>query len=184
MPTRCEHVKRTWHNNRTGAITFSRYMPTAGKDTHSMTSQSSTSFGVRRVTPWDSEVTSPYVSESLAAYPDLLNRFIVAKISKAVYTVRQEGSLQWRAPLKGLLEPTDKDKPDDTSIGGLRNTSDALSKLSFTAPYGLKLGECLRKTLDEHPEWTDQTFSAIGPNDDESTAAGLKPRRLPAVAIA
>ena len=172
MPTKCEHVKRTWHNNRTGAITFSRHMPTAGKDTHSLTAQSSTSFGVRRVTPWDSEVTSPYVSESLAAYPDLLNRFIVAKISKAIYTVHQSGpifarpnpeqpaakahaafkeTLQWRDPLKGLLEPTDKDKADDASIGGLRNTSDALSKLSFTAAYGLKLGECLKKNFGRAP---------------------------------
>ena len=93
MPTKGEHVKRTWHNNRTGTITFSRHMPTAGKDTHSLTSQSSTSFGVRRATPWDSEVASPYVSESLAAYPDLLTRFIVVKISKAVYIVHQDGPI-------------------------------------------------------------------------------------------
>ena len=145
MPTKCEQIKRTWVNDRTGAITFSRHMPTVGKDTHSLTSQTSTSFGVRRVTPWNTEEGPPYVSEGLSAYPDLLNRFITAKITKAIYIVRQDGptfarpnpeqpaakahaafkdKLQWRDPLKGLLDPTYKDKADDASIGGLRNTSE------------------------------------------------------------
>ena len=204
MPTKCEHIKRTWHNNRTGAITFSRHMPTAGKDTYSLAAQSPISFGVRKVTPWDLEITSPYVSEGLAAYPDLLNRFIVAKLTKAIHTVHQscptfarplaeqpaikahasfKETLQWRDPLKGLMEPTDKDKADDASIGGLRNTVEALTKLSFTAAYGLKLGEVLKKKLDEHPEWTDQTCKAIGSNDDERAAAGLGPLRPPPEAI-
>ena len=26
MPTVCKHIKRTWHNDRTGAVTFSRHM--------------------------------------------------------------------------------------------------------------------------------------------------------------
>ena len=204
MPTKCEHVKRTWHNNRTGKITFSRHMPTAGKDTHSLTAQSPPAFGVRWVTPWDDEEASPYVSESLAAYPDLLNKFIVSKIIKAVCVVQQSGpifarpnleqpaakahsafkeTLQWRDPLKGLVEPTDKDKADDASIGGLRNTSDAISKLSFTAAYGVKLEEKLKTTLDQHPEWTDRTCSAIGTNDDERATAGLEPLRPPPEAI-
>ena len=122
MPTKCEHQKRTWHNDRTGVITFSRHMPTAGRDTHSLTPQSPMQFGIRRVTPWDSEQSSPYISEGLAAYPDLLNRFIVAKMRKATYQVLQSGptfarpipddtaakaqsifreKLQWRDPLKG-----------------------------------------------------------------------------------
>ena len=87
MPNKCEHLKRTWHNDRTGIITFSRHMPTAGRDTYSLTPQSSTTFGIRRVTPCATEQASPYISESLAAYPDLLNRFIVAKIRKAVHNV-------------------------------------------------------------------------------------------------
>ena len=62
-------------------------------------------------------------------------------------------------------------------IGGLRNTSESLNKLSFTAAYGLKLGESLKKTLDEHPEWIDQTCNAIGSNDDERMATGLDPLR-------
>ena len=51
MPNKCEHLKRTWHNNRIGVIIFSRHMPTAGRDSHSLTPQSSTTFGIRRVTP-------------------------------------------------------------------------------------------------------------------------------------
>ena len=38
------------------------------------------------------------------------------------------------------MEPTDKDKADAAAIGGLRNTSESLGKLSFTAAYGIKLG--------------------------------------------
>jgi len=131
-------------------------MPTAGRDTYSLTPQLQTPCGVRRVTPWTTEETSAYVSEGLSAYPDLLNKYIVAKIVKAILTVRQAGptfarpvldqsaamvhssfkeKVHWRDPLKGALEPTDKDKADAAAIGGLRNTSESLGKLSFTAAY-------------------------------------------------
>lgn len=85
MPTVCKHQKRTWYNDRTGSVTFSKHMPSAGKDTHSLTQQGSTSFVVRRVVPWDVESRSSYVSACLAAYSDLLNKYIVAKLGKAVH---------------------------------------------------------------------------------------------------
>ena len=66
----------------------------------------------------------------------------------------------------------------------MRNTSDAWGKLSFTAAYGLKLGEIRKKTLGEHPDWGGQTCSAIGTNDEERTAVGLDPLRPPPEAIA
>ena len=69
MPTKCEHQKRTWHNDRGGVVTFSRHMPTAGRDTHSLTPQSPMQFGIRRVTPWDSEQSSPYISEGACGVP-------------------------------------------------------------------------------------------------------------------
>ena len=90
-PTSCKHINRSWHNDRAGVVVFSRHMPTAGRDTYSLTPQLQTSSGVRRVTPWTTEEASPYVSEDLSAYPDLLNKYIVAKIVKANITVRQAG---------------------------------------------------------------------------------------------
>ena len=74
MPTACTHQKRSWRNDCTGAIAFSKHMPTAGTDTHRLTEQAPIEFGVRRVVPWNKEGESPYVSESLSAYPDLLNK--------------------------------------------------------------------------------------------------------------
>lgn len=44
MPTVCNNQKRSWRNDRTGAITFSKHMPTAGRDTHRLTEQA----------PWNS----------------------------------------------------------------------------------------------------------------------------------
>ena len=173
-------------------------MPTTGRGSHSLTPQSSTTFGIRRVAPWDTEQASPYISEGLAAYPDLLNRFIVAKIRKAIYQVIQSGptfarpapddsavkahaifkeKLHWRDPLKGLLEPTAKDKADEAAIGGLRNTAESVGRLSFTAAHGAKLGNILKDALDKHPDWIDQTCDAIGSNDDERKAAGQPPLR-------
>ena len=119
---------------------------------------------------------------------------------KAVYEVRQSGptfarpnpddaatkarsifreKLQWRDPLKGTMEPTEKDKADEAAIGGLRNTVNSVNRLSFTAAYGAKLGARLKIALDEHPSWIDHTCSAIGSNDDERKAKGLEPLRPP-----
>ena len=129
MPIVCTRQKRSWYNNRTGAVTFSKHMPTAGRGTHSLTKQVPTSFGVRRVTPWNMEINLPYVSEGLSAYPDLLNKYIVAKLSRAIHTVVQVGPIfaraapeqpaikaqavfkesgHWRDPLRGAIEPTEK----------------------------------------------------------------------------
>jgi len=91
MPTVCNHQKRSWRNDRAGAITFAKHMPAAGRDTHRLTEQAPMEYGVRRVVPWSKEGESPYVSESLSAYPDLLNKYIVAKLRKAIHIVKQAG---------------------------------------------------------------------------------------------
>ena len=172
MPQVCNHQKRSWRNDRTGAIAFAKHMPTVGRDTHRLTGQAPMEYGVRRVVPWSKEGVSPYVSESLSAYPDLLNENIVAKLRKAGHIVMQAGptfarpapeqpaaraqasfkeSVHWRDPLRGAVEPTDKDKADAIAIDGLRNTSESLGKLSFTSAYGIKFGEILKQVLDDHP---------------------------------
>jgi hypothetical protein len=80
MPVACPHAKKIWFNDRTGVGTASRHRPTAGKDTYSATQQVRTSPGV--FVP-----SAPYVSAALAAYPDLLNRFLVAKLVLALAAV-------------------------------------------------------------------------------------------------
>ena len=81
------------------------------------------------------------------------------------------------------MEPTEKDKADEAAIGGLRNTVNSVNRLSFTAAYGAKLGDKLKKALDDHPSWIDQTCNAIGSNDDDRKAKGLAPLRPPPEAI-
>ena len=73
MPQVCNHQKRSWRNDRIGAVTFAKHMPTPGRDTHRLTERAPMEYGVRRVAPWSKEGESPYVSESLSAYPELLN---------------------------------------------------------------------------------------------------------------
>ena len=82
-------------------------------------------------------------------------------------------SVHWRDPLRGAIQPTEKEQADARAIGGLRNTSESLGKLSFTANYGIKLGHILKDSLDAQPSWIDDTCAAIGTNDDERKAAGL-----------
>ena len=70
MPQVCNHQKRSWRNDRIGAITFAKHMPTVGRDTHRLIEQAPMVYVLRRVVPWSKEGESPYVSESLPAYPD------------------------------------------------------------------------------------------------------------------
>ena len=86
-------------------------------------------------------------------------------------------SVHWRDPLRGAMEPTEKEQADAKEIGGLRNSSESFCRLSFTSAYGCKLGEILKNALDEQQAWIDQTCEAIGTNDDDQIAAGLEPMR-------
>ena len=61
MPKVCNRQKRSWQNNRTGTITFAKHMPTAGRDTHSLTKQALVEYGVLLVIPWSKEADSPYI---------------------------------------------------------------------------------------------------------------------------
>ena len=205
MPTICKHQKRTWCKDRTESVTFSKHMPTAGKDTHSLTKKVSTSFGVRRVVPWDEDHKPDYIPEGLAAYADLRNKYLVAKLGKAGLGVLQAGplfaraapeepaaraqavfkeSVYWRDPLRGAIQPTEKEQADAMAIGGLRNTSESIGRLSYTVDYGAQLGKKLKDALDTKPSWVDDTCEAIGTNDKERKTAGLEPVRPPREAIA
>ena len=156
------------------------------------------------VVPWVGEHESCYVSEGLAAYPELLNKYLVAKLVMAVRVLLQAGplfartapeqpaaraqavfteSVQWRDPLRGAIQPTDKEQADAVAIGGLRDTAESLSRLTYVAEYGARLGMTL-KALDGKPSWIEDTCEAIGANDEERKAVGLGPARPPKDAIA
>ena len=71
MPSKCNHPLTSWYNQQTGEKTIARHRPTRGKAT----------FGPSPPTTATMAITpSDYVSESLAAYPALLNRYLVAKL--------------------------------------------------------------------------------------------------------
>ena len=53
------------------------------------------------------------------------------------------------------------------AIGRLRNTSDSITRLSYTPEYGARLGKKLKDALDAKPSWVDDTCEAIGTNDEE-----------------
>ena len=133
---------------------------------------------------------------------------LVAKLSLAVRTLRKAGplfargndekkqppatraqaafkeSIDWRNPLRGALQPTEKEAADFKAIGGLRNTSESLSRLSFVSAYGAALGVKLKKKLEDNPAWIDMTCDAIGTNDEEQLKKGEQPIRPPKEAIA
>ena len=79
MPAVCIHKPVMWYDDRDGA---SILKPRRPRDTYSLTQKVHTSHGVRFVAPWGNK--APSVSEALAAYPELLNRYIVTKIEQGV----------------------------------------------------------------------------------------------------
>ena len=68
---------------------------------------------------------------------------------KAQATFRE--SVHWQDPFRGAMEPADKEQANAKAIGGFRNTSESLDRLSSTSAYGSKLGEILKQSLDGHP---------------------------------
>ena len=125
--------------------------------------------------PWKPS-DSPFVSAGLAAYPDMLNRYIVAKFALALEKAAAAGGwaqelwrvqhppkpkstpetvarfsfseqIAWQNPLAGPLEPTEREKADKMAIGGMRNTSESVGKLSFLSQFGLKLGKLIKDAL-------------------------------------
>ena len=114
-----------------------------------------------------------FISAQLAAYPDLLNRYLVAKILMAIYTTppvqlsapKTDNSetlkrcrfsfaerITWSEPLRGTIPLTDKEIADNLAIGGLRNAADSVDRLHLVKQYGIKLGDAFRKLLRGNTE--------------------------------
>ena len=100
-----------------------------------------------------------YVSEGLAACPDLLNKDIVAKLGLVARTVLKAAQrfahadpyeagtqaqrifrerMRWRNPLRGNIQATYKEEADALAIGGLRNIAESVGGLSFVAEHVAK----------------------------------------------
>ena len=84
MPRVCPHPKSSWFNDWTGEEVFAKHPPTIGKATYSKLQRITITYAVTRCAPWGSSV--PYVPESLVPYPDLLDRYLAAKMLIAIYT--------------------------------------------------------------------------------------------------
>jgi hypothetical protein len=160
MPHKCPHSKRMWFNDRTGVGTAARHRPTAGTDTYSSTQTVRTAPGL--FVP-----RAPFVSAKLAAYPDLLNRYLVAKLSAAINVLPKQSlkrpspvildkapahrtfteAIAWRQRLRGIVEPDAKEMADMLAIGGLRNAADSVGRLHTVQAFGITLGDELRKLL-------------------------------------
>jgi hypothetical protein len=167
MPRECKHSKKPWYNNRTGAAVVSSHRPTAGCDTYS-----DTAGGGRTDDPVGS---STFVSASLAAYPDLLNRYLVSKLSTALAASNLGHSrdvasgnlsgrvpstvmlnpaprnfseqIEWRQRLRGTVEIDEKAAADHRAIGGMRNAAEAVGKLHTVQAFGKALGNDIRMAL-------------------------------------
>ena len=121
---------RMWYNQRDGSHRLLRHRPSTGKDSYEL---------VPRHPCQQQSVSVEYNSAGLAAYPDLLNRYLVAAISISVRKLPQMTSpvmlpttsiaprpfaeaILWQTPLRGIMERTDKEKADDLAIMGVCET--------------------------------------------------------------
>ena len=196
MPSVCPHDKRTWFNQTDGSAIARRHRPVSDAAAYDLV-QSQPSL----MLPWTpSDVHAQYASTAVAAYPHLLNRYLGAKLMKAIKRRRESitpGSdaevllttptrqamidalaprihpfrerIHWKNPLRGIENtgPTEKEKADHIAIAGLRNSAATLTRLTYSAQFGLALGVKLRAILREHPDWITDTCKVIGTKKED-----------------
>ena len=98
------------------------------------------------------------MATQLETYPPLLNRFLVNAMRIGIHNNLQwlkrkvtgestssatrfkyshgfAEKIVWRDPLRGALQPTDKEAADDRAIGGLRDTAASVARLTKTAEF-------------------------------------------------
>ena len=81
MPTTCPHSMRLWFSSRDNSTKFARHPPSHGRVTY--TRIPNTKQQLREWRP------TQFVASALAAYPPLLNRYIVAKLRRAIGDLSQ-----------------------------------------------------------------------------------------------
>ena len=74
--------------------------------------------------------------------------------------------ITWLEPLRGSVQPTDKEAADAHAIGGLRNAAESVSRLHLVSEFGRSLGAKLKALLAGNPEWITATCKAIGSTDE------------------
>ena len=68
-----------------------------------------------------------------------------AKLNRARFSFKEQ--ISWLEPLRGTIQPTDKEAADNLAIGGLRNTAASVGRLHMVAAFGRKIGAALRTLL-------------------------------------
>ena len=58
--------------------------------------------------------------------------------------------ITWRNPLRGVVQPTDREKTDALAISGLPNAAASVDRLNYTAEFGISQGKAIRDTLMEN----------------------------------
>lgn len=95
MPDTCPHAKRYWFSDIDGTAVLKRHKPTSGKNIYSEQATSAICWGFKPANATASRMQplspSPFVSATLAAYLDLLNRYLVTKLSDFVIAAGVNG---------------------------------------------------------------------------------------------
>ena len=85
MPSACPHPKRTWFNQADGSAIARKHRPVSNDTTYDLTQVQPS-----LMLPWaPCDVHAQYASTAVAAYPDLLNRYLGAKLTKAIKRRRE-----------------------------------------------------------------------------------------------
>ena len=189
LPERCTHAMRKWFKEVTAEVLYARHVPSKGCVRYYTTKEEAL-----RSIPSEQD---NYVSTALATYPPLLNRYIAACLRKAVDTRISacppadpplhhwadrlgRDQVQFRQHLRGMPRTSLKDESDRQAIGGLRNASQSLDRLSSVAAFGRSVGLKIQLVLMENSiactragrvanSWINTTCALVG-NQSESTA--------------
>ena len=99
MPAKCKHGKWVWFSTKDGSAVSKRHKPTTGTTEYLPAVINEAGFPAKPLQALEASkklgnftplaetghrYPSPWVSSKLAAYPDLLNRYLVSKLVDAV----------------------------------------------------------------------------------------------------
>ena len=171
LPQTCMHLPRTWHA-KDGEQFVGRHPPSFGSKV----------FCKSREEAGQLAASNEFVTSKLSAYPDLLNRYLSAKLA-SVCLRGQSGDIAaattgparhaWQdrlgkervevgVHLKGTPSPDIKSQEEQMAIGGLRDATKSVSRLHQEATLGRAIGIDIMALLSANPSWITQIIDSIG----------------------
>ena len=145
MPPRCPHTKRDWFSDKTNRRIRAAHPPSHGDESFSSTRRTQ-----QQIAQWRPD---GFIATKLAAYPHLLNRYIVSKFRDAL----------------GMRSPT-LNGPPSLPVTIAPAAVDSATTTPVTAPMPEQPDECMtqaRFKFAERVQWSQRVRGAVAMTEKE-----------------